>query len=219
MLCYNVCMNEALIKRNSLLGAKVVEALNKRHFEAYYVENKSEALKKALELIPSSHSVSWGGSVTIDEIGLKDELKKRGNILIDRDTANSPEEREELMRKALLCDTFLMSSNAITEDGELYNIDGHANRVAALCFGPKYVVIVAGMNKIVKDMDAAYSKVRNYTAPVNAQRFNLDTPCCKTGACFNCNSIQSICAQMVETRFCRPQGRIKVILVGEELGF
>ena len=212
-------MNEALIKRNSLLGAKVVEALNKRHFEAYYVENKSEALKKALELIPSSHSVSWGGSVTIDEIGLKDELKKRGNILIDRDTANSPEEREELMRKALLCDTFLMSSNAITEDGELYNIDGHANRVAALCFGPKYVVIVAGMNKIVKDMDAAYSKVRNYTAPVNAQRFNLDTPCCKTGACFNCNSIQSICAQMVETRFCRPQGRIKVILVGEELGF
>lgn len=123
------------------------------------------------------------------------------------------------MRKALLCDTFLMSSNAITEDGELYNIDGHANRVAALCFGPKYVVIVAGMNKIVKDMDAAYSKVRNYTAPVNAQRFNLDTPCCKTGSCFNCNSIQSICAQMVETRFCRPQGRIKVILVGEELGF
>lgn len=219
MLCYNVCMNEALIKRNSLLGAKVVEALNKKHFEAYYVENKSEALKKALELIPSSHSVSWGGSVTIDEIGLKDELKKRGNILIDRDTANSPEEREELMRKALLCDTFLMSSNAITEDGELYNIDGHANRVAALCFGPEYVVIVAGMNKIVKDMDAAYSKVRNYTAPVNAQRFNLDTPCCKTGACFNCNSIQSICAQMVETRFCRPQGRIKVILVGEELGF
>lgn len=219
MLCYNVCMNEALIKRNSLLGAKVVEALNKRHFEAYYVENKSEALKKALELIPSSHSVSWGGSVTIDEIGLKDELKKRGNILIDRNTANSPEEREEIMRKALLCDTFLMSSNAITEDGELYNIDGHANRVAALCFGPKYVVIVAGMNKIVKDMDAAYSKVRNYTAPVNAQRFNLDTPCCKTGACFNCNSIQSICAQMVETRFCRPQGRIKVILVGEELGF
>lgn len=219
MLCYNVCMNEALIKRNSLLGAKVVEALNKKHFEAYYVENKSEALKKALELIPSSHSVSWGGSVTIDEIGLKDELKKRGNILIDRDTANSPEEREELMRKALLCDTFLMSSNSITEDGELYNIDGHANRVAALCFGPKYVVIVAGMNKIVKDMDAAYSKVRNYTAPVNAQRFNLDTPCCKTGACFNCNSIQSICAQMVETRFCRPQGRIKVILVGEELGF
>lgn len=219
MLCYNVCMNEALIKRNSLLGAKVVEALNKRHFEAYYVENKSEALKKALELIPSSHSVSWGGSVTIDEIGLKDELKKRGNILIDRNSANSPEEREEIMRKALLCDTFLMSSNAITEDGELYNIDGHANRVAALCFGPKYVVIVAGMNKIVKDMDAAYSKVRNYTAPVNAQRFNLDTPCCKTGACFNCNSIQSICAQMVETRFCRPQGRIKVILVGEELGF
>ncbi|MDD5929094.1 MAG: lactate utilization protein [Spirochaetales bacterium] len=212
-------MNEALIKRNSLLGAKVVEALNKRHFEAYYVENKSEALKKALELIPSSHSVSWGGSVTIDEIGLKDELKKRGNILIDRNSANSPEEREEIMRKALLCDTFLMSSNAITEDGELYNIDGHANRVAALCFGPKYVVIVAGMNKIVKDMDAAYSKVRNYTAPVNAQRFNLDTPCCKTGACFNCNSIQSICAQMVETRFCRPQGRIKVILVGEELGF
>ncbi len=212
-------MNEAIFKRNSLLGSKVVEALNKKHFEAYYVENKSEALKKALELIPSTHSISWGGSVTIDEIGLKDELKKRGNFLIDRDSAKTPEEREELMKKGLLCDTFLMSSNAITEDGELYNIDGHANRVAALCFGPKYVLIIAGMNKVVKDMNAAYSKVRNYTAPVNAQRFNLDTPCCKTGACYNCNSIQSICAQMVETRFCRPQGRIKVILVGEDLGF
>lgn len=212
-------MNEALKKRNSLLGKQVVEALKKKHFEAYYVENKSEALKKALELIPESHSISWGGSVTVEEIGLKEELKKRGNVMIDRDEAKTPEEREELMRKALLCDTFLMSSNAITEDGELYNIDGHANRVAALCFGPKYVVIIAGMNKVVKDMKAAYTRVRTYSAPVNAQRFNLDTPCCKTGACYDCNSIKSICAQMVETRFCRPEGRIKVILVGEELGF
>lgn len=212
-------MNESIAKRNSLLGKKVVNALNKKHFEAYYVENRAEALKKALELIPLEHSVSWGGSVSIDEIGLKEELKKRGNVMIDRDAAKTPEEKQELMRQGLLCGTFLMSSNAITEDGELYNIDGNANRVAALCFGPKNVLIVAGMNKIVHDMDAARSRVRNFAAPVNAQRFEIETPCKSTGACSNCGSIQSICAQFVETRFCRPEGRIKVILVGEDLGF
>ena len=212
-------MNEVVMKRNALLGQKVVEALNKRHFEAYYVENKEQALSKALELIPAEHSVGWGGSVSVAETGLIKALYERGSVMIDRDKAKDREEAQEIMRQALTCGTFLMSSNAITEDGELYNIDGNANRVAALCFGPKNVLIIAGMNKVVKDMDAAYSRVRNFAAPVNAQRFDIDTPCKKTGKCANCMSIQSICAQMVETRFCRPEGRIKVILVGEDLGF
>ena len=120
--------------------------------------------------------------------------------------------------KALNADFFLMSSNAITEDGELFNIDGKGNRVAALCYGPKNILVIAGMNKIVADMDSAYDKVRNYTSPVNAMRFCDATPCAKTGMCGDCLSPQSICAQFVETRICKPDGRIKVILVGEDLG-
>ena len=212
-------MIEAIKTRNSLLGQKVVESLKKRHFDAYYVENKEDALKKALELIPQSDSIAWGGSASVEAIGLKEALEKRGNQMIDRDKAKTPEEKGQLMREAFFCGTYLMSSNAITEDGELYNIDGNANRVAALCFGPKSVLIIAGINKVVHDMDAAYSRVRNLAAPINAQRFDIDTPCKKTGKCANCLSVQSICSQFVETRFCRPEGRIKVILVGEELGF
>ena len=212
-------MNEAIIKRNSLLGKKVVEALKKRHFDAYYVDNKEAALKKALELIPLEHSIGWGGSLSVAETGLIKALYERGNIMIDREKAKNREEAQDIMRQALLCGTFLMSSNAITEDGELYNIDGNANRVAALCFGPKNVLIIAGMNKVVKDMDAAYSRVRNLAAPVNAQRFEIETPGKVNGKCGNCLSVQSICSQMVETKICRPEGRIKVILVGEDLGF
>lgn len=200
-------------------GPKVAENLNKRFFEAYYVSSKEEALKKALELIPSDHSISWGGTLTMDEIGLKPELLKKGNTIIDRDTAKSPEERVELMHKALLCGTYIMSSNAITEDGQLLNIDGNGNRVAALCYGPKNILIIAGMNKVVKTVEDAYARARNLAAPANNQRFpNSKTPCSITGECANCQSPDSICNQFVLTRLCRPAGRIKVILVGEELG-
>ena len=211
-------MLEPLKKRNDLIGPKVVEALKKRHFEAYYISDSKDVAAKVLELIPSDHSVSWGGATTVDQLGIKKVLADKGYKLIDRDTAKSPEEREEIMHQALNCGTFLMSSNAITEDGELFNIDGKGNRVAALCYGPKNILIIAGRNKIVPDMDAAYSKVRSYTAPVNAMRFCDATPCAKTGLCGDCLSPQSICAQFVETRICKPEGRIKVILVGEDLG-
>ena len=211
-------MLEPLKKRNDLIGPKVVEALKKRYFEAYYVSDSKDVAAKVLELIPSDHTVSWGGATTVDQLGIKKVLSDKGYTVIDRDTAKSPEEREELMHKALMCDTFLMSSNAITEDGELFNIDGKGNRVAALCYGPKNILIIAGTNKIVPDMEAAYDKVRSYTAPVNAMRFCDATPCSKTGECGDCINQQSICAQFVETRICRPEGRIKVILVGEDLG-
>ena len=211
-------MLEPLKKRNDLIGPKVVEALKKRYFEAYYVSDSKDVVAKVLELIPSYHTVSWGGATTVDQLGIKKVLSEKGYKLIDRDTAKNPEEREELMHKALMCDTFLISSNAITEDGELFNIDGKGNRVAALCYGPKNILIIAGTNKIVPDMEAAYDKVRSYTAPVNAMRFCDSTPCSKTGECGDCINQQSICAQFVETRICRPEGRIKVILVGEDLG-
>lgn len=211
-------MLEPLKKRNDLAGPKVVEALTKRHFEAYYVSDSKDVAAKVMELIPAGASVSWGGTTTVDQLGIKKLLADKGYTLIDRDTAKSPEEREEIMHQALMSDFFLMSSNAITEDGELFNIDGKGNRVAALCYGPKNILIIAGMNKIVPDMDAAYDKVRNYTSPVNAMRFCDATPCAKTGLCGDCLSPQSICAQFVETRICKPDGRIKVILVGEDLG-
>ena len=211
-------MIEAIKQKYEKSGPKVVEALKKRHFEAFYVSSKEEAVKKAMEIIPQGDSISWGGSFSIDEIGLKEELKKAGHKMIDRDLAKTAEERRKLMVEALCCDTFLMSSNAITEDGQLFNIDGVANRVAALCFGPKLVVIVAGMNKVVPNLDAAYHRVRGFSAPANAQRFEINTPCKITGECANCMSEDCICNQFVTTRLCKPAGRIKVILVGEDLG-
>ena len=199
-------------------GPKVADALNKRHFEAYYCSDKDTAVKKILELIPSSHSVAWGGTMTMDQLGLKDKLAAAGYTLIDRDKAGTPEERELILHKALNCGSFIMSSNAITEDGQLFNIDGKGNRLAALIYGPENVIIIAGMNKVVQNMDAAYSRVRGYAAPANAQRFDIDTPCKKTGECMDCMSSGTICAQFVTTRFCKPAGRIKVVLIGEELG-
>ena len=211
-------MLEPVKKLFDLQGPKVVEALKKRNFEAYYCSDKVSAVKKILEIIPANHSVAWGGTMTMDQLGLKAKLEAAGYSLIDRDKGSTPDERELIMHKALNCGSFIMSSNAITEDGQLFNIDGKGNRVAALIYGPENVVIIAGMNKVVKDMDAAYARVRGYAAPANAQRFDIDTPCKKVGECMNCMSSGTICAQFVTTRFCKPAGRIKVVLIGEELG-
>ncbi len=199
-------------------GPKVAENFNKRGFEAYYCPTKDEALQKAISLIPENHVVSWGGSVSINDIGLRPYVLEHRQV-IDRDTAKTPEERKELLRKALLCDTFIMGTNAATEDGQLYNIDGTGNRVAALIFGPKQVVVVVGMNKVEPTLEAAIMRARSVASPMNMQRFSKKTPCAVTGMCADCLSPDSICNQMVRTRRCAPAGRIKVILVGENLGF
>lgn len=200
-------------------GAKVAEALNKRCFEAYYCSDRAEALEKILELIPQDHVVSWGGAATVDELGVKEALRQRGQAVIDRDTAKDAQERQQMLKQALTCDTFLMGSNAISADGQLVNIDGTGNRVAALCFGPTQVVVVAGMNKVAGDLDGAMRRAREVAAPMNAQRFPLKTPCVANGLCGDCKGPDSICAQIVTTRLCKPAGRIKVVLVGEDLGF
>ena len=200
-------------------GPKVAEALNKRFFEAYYCSDRESGLQKVLELIPQNHVVSWGGTSTVDELGIKDALRQRGQAVIDRDTAKDAQERKEMLKKALTCDTFLMSSNAISSDGELVNIDGTGNRVAAMCFGPDQVVVVAGMNKVAGDLDDAMGRARQVAAPINAQRFQLKTPCSVNGLCGNCKGADCICAQIVTTRVCKPAGRIKVVLIGEDLGF
>lgn len=211
-------MNENKKKMYDLSGPKTVEAMKKRHFDAYYCSTAAEAVEKALELIPKTDSVSWGGVMTVDELGLKQRLAQEGYTLIDRDTAKDPAEKQALMHQALSCGTFLMSSNAISKDGQLVNIDGMGNRVAALCFGPKQVIVVAGMNKVAADLDGAIARARHIAAPANAQRFNGKTPCSANGQCADCTSPDCICAQMVVTRFCKVPGRIKVVLVGEELG-
>lgn len=212
-------MQQVRILRNEALGKTIVKKLKQRGFEAFYCVDKQAALLQVLQLIPAENVVSWGGSVTLAEIEILETVKKR-NPVIDRDTAKTLDEKVEIMRKSLLCDTFLMSSNAVSADGQLVNIDGNGNRVAALCYGPKQVIVIVGLNKVAGSLEAAMDRVRNIAAPINVQRFaDAVTPCKKTGLCSDCQSADSICAQIVVTRRSRPEGRIKVILVGENLGF
>lgn len=212
-------MNTPLNKRNHLLAPLIVKSLQSRNFDAYYVENSADAVQKALSLIPQDHVVSWGGSATLEQTGLLDAVKKR-NKVIDRDLAPNREEKTALMRQALLADTFLTSANAISEDGQIVNIDGTGNRIAATIFGPTNVIFIIGMNKVCKTLDDAISRARNYAAPVNAQRFDdLNTPCHQTGSCADCKSDHCICAYILTTRFSKPAHKIKVILVNEVLGF
>ena len=212
-------MNPAMKLRNEKAGQKLVGALQKRHFDAYYCENKEEALKQALSLIPEGDTVAWGGSASAAEIGLIDAVKKNYKV-IDRDNASSPKERMQLMRQALLADTFITGTNAVSEDGQLVNIDGNGNRVAGMIFGPTNVIVICGINKMVKTVEDAYTRAHTIAAPTNAQRFdNLGTPCSKNGTCGECIAEGCICCYAVTTRVCRPAGKIKVIVVGEELGF
>ncbi len=205
--------------RNTLLAKHLVENLKKRHFEAHYCPTATEAVEKALSLIPAKSSVSWGGSMSIRDIGLTKAVHAGDYEVIDRDLAKDPEEMTEMHRKGLLTDFFLMSTNAISEDGVLVNVDGTGNRVASLSFGPKNVIIICGLNKVVKDTAAAVKRAKEYAAPINSMRFMGKTPCSATGTCHNCISPECICNQILITRVCRPAGRIKVILVGEDLGY
>lgn len=199
-------------------GPRVAAALQKRNMEAYYCPTAAEAVEKVLELIPTGDVVSWGGVATVDELGIKGRLRSRNQPVIDRDTARTPEERTAMLHQALTCDTFLMSSNAISEDGQLVNIDGMGNRVAAMCYGPRQVVVIAGMNKVLGTLDDAITRARNIAAPANAQRFGIKTPCGLTGQCGDCTSPDCICSYVVVTRYSMVHERIKVILVGEDLG-
>lgn len=205
--------------RNEVLGARVVKALESRNMEAYYVKTKEEALAKALELIPEGSSVSWGGSMSAQEIGLIDAVRAGNYEVLDRDVKESREEQQEVMHQALSCDVYLGSTNALSEDGVLVNIDGNANRVAAFAYGPKNVLLIVGMNKVVKTEADAMSRARNEAAPINAQRFGITTPCVKNGSCFDCKSPECICCQILITRYSKAPKRIKVILVDENLGF
>lgn len=204
--------------RNDKLGQCLVKALKSRHFDAYYCSTKDEAKEKILSLIPKDDLVAWGGSMTMVDLGIIENVKKT-NKVIDTDAAKDAEEKIEMRRKSLLCDTYLCGTNAITEDGILVNVDGTGNRVAAMCFGPKNVIVAIGMNKVVKTEADALSRARNIAAPINSQRFDMNTPCKTTGECANCKSEQSICNYIVTTRQSRPTDKIKIVLIGESMGF
>lgn len=205
--------------RNHVLGMKVVKSLESRNMEAYFVETKEEAVKKALELMPKGSSISWGGTMSVTEVGLMDAIRKGEYLLYDRDQAETSEEREDMMRRAFFADFYLGSTNALSEDGVLVNIDGNANRVAAYAYGPKHVLLIVGMNKVVKTAEDAMQRARNEAAPINAQRFQKETPCVERGTCFDCKKTGCICSQILVTRFSQTPKRIKVILVNESLGF
>ena len=201
------------------LANTVLKGFQKRFIEGHYCETIEEARELALSFVSEGSNVSFGGSVTLDETGVLAELRAREDItLYDRATATTPEENKKIMHDALSCDYYFMSSNAITVDGELVNIDGNGNRVAALIYGPDHVIILAGMNKIVKNVEEGISRTRNVASPQNCLRLDKDTPCKVNGVCGNCLK-DTICDQIVITRASRVPNRIKVILVGEELGF
>lgn len=197
----------------------ILTNLEKRQMKGWYCEDSAAAVKKVLELLPEGSSITWGGTMTMEECGLMDVLKQGNYALIDRLSAKTPEEKKELYARAVCADYFFMSTNAITLDGQLVNVDGAGNRVACLCSGPDNVIILAGMNKVVASVEAGHEQICNRAASINALRLNKKTPCAITGKCADCQSPDCICSQIVVTRRSHVPGRIQVILIGEELGY
>lgn len=196
----------------------LVKNLQNRHFEAYYCKTREEAMAKALELIPAGSTVGWGGAMSAQQIGLMEALNKGDYVTFDRDRCATPQEKAQAAKDSMFADFFLTGANALSLDGQMVNIDGAGNRVSAIIFGPKNVLVIAGMNKVMDDLDAAVNRARTVAAPMNKQRFDPNTPCAVTGSCADCKVEGCICNHIVITRHCRPVGRIKFILVGEPLG-
>ena len=200
---------------NDLLAEKLIEKFQERNFEAFYCHSKEDAVKKLLELIDRNGLISCGGSATIHEIRIKPVLKREGYHLLDPDDAQGAKEKDEVAHRALAADYFLMSANAISEGGELVNIDGYGNRVAALIFGPRNVIVIAGMNKVVPTVEAASVRGEDWAAGQTRRIFEQD--CC---SCAGLSvAAEAACSQMVITGSSMIKGRIKVILIGENLGF
>ncbi len=208
-------MDDNSRRRNERLAQTVIKGLQSRNMSGYYAENKEAAVKQALELIPEGSTITMGGCMSAHEIGLIKALKAGNYNYIDRATLQP---RESLMA-AYNADVFLSSANAITSDGVMVNIDGNSNRVSCIAQGPKKVIFIVGMNKVCSDLDSAMKRARNVAAPMNAQRFNIKTPCKETGKCFDCKSPDTICCQFLITRYSRHTDRIHVILVNDVIGY
>lgn len=197
----------------------IIKNLEKRNMKGYYCETSADALKLVKSLIPKNALVTNGGSETLVETGIMELIQSPDYQYIDRKSAKTPEEARALYGRIVTADYFLTSSNAITVNGELVNIDGNGNRVACLIQGPAHVLVVVGMNKVTATAEDAVRRVRNIAAPPNGVRLGCKTPCAVTGVCGDCNSPDCMCCHTVITRHSRHTGRIQVILVGESLGF
>ncbi len=205
--------------RNERLAQHLVRHLERRNMAACYCPTAAEAVKKVSELIPDGSSVTWGGSVTIRDMGIPAALHARATLnVMDRDMAKTRDEAQEIYRRAFTADYYLSGANAISEDGVIVNIDGTGNRVAAITFGPKHVIFIVSLNKVAQTVEAALARARSTASPINAARFDIKTPCQKDGVCHNCNSPESICNYV---HFLRnsPGRRHTVILVGEDYGY
>ena len=205
--------------RNERLAQTMIKNLQRRHIEAFYCPTAEEAVKKVSELIADGSSVTWGGTMTVRDLGIPDALRNRGTLeVLDRDLAETAEEKQAIYLKAFTADVYLTSANAISEDGVIVNIDGNGNRVAAITWGPKKVIFVIGLNKVAQTPEAALARVRSTASPTNAARFDVKTPCQTDGVCHNCNSTDCICNYV---HFLRnsPNGRHVVVLVGESWGY
>lgn len=197
----------------------IMKQLQKRHMNGYYCETKEDALKLALSMMPEGSSISWGGSESIKEIGLLDALYEKGTYtLYDRARA-LPNEIDDMLRRSYFADFYLMSSNAITLGGELINIDGNGNRVSAMIYGPKKVVMIVGMNKVTTNVEEGIARIKATACPQNGIRLNRNTPCGTVGVCGNCLNPDCMCIHTVITRNSREADRIHIILVGESLGY
>lgn len=205
--------------RNERLAQTIIKNLKRRHIEGFYCPTGADAVNKVVELIEDGSSVTWGGTMTVRDLGIPEALKRRGALeVIDRDLATTAEEKQSMYLRAFSTDVYLSSANAISEDGVIVNIDGNGNRVAAITWGPKKVIFVIGLNKVAQTVEAALARARSTASPVNAARFDIKTPCQTDGVCHNCNSADSICNYV---HFLRnsPRGRHQVVLVGEDLGY
>ena len=205
--------------RNERLAERMIKNLKRRNMEAFYCPTAAEAVKKVSELIADGSSVTWGGSMTIRDMGIPQALKDRATLeVLDRDEVTDREEVVKIYERAFTADVYLSSANAISEDGVIVNIDGNGNRVAAITWGPKKVIFIIGLNKVAQTVEAALARARSTASPINAARFDIKTPCQVDGVCHNCNSPESICNYV---HFLRnsPKGKHTVVLVGEDYGY
>ncbi|HSV55658.1 MAG TPA: lactate utilization protein, partial [Magnetospirillaceae bacterium] len=215
-----VPMNPVETWHAEALGAQAVRALQKCGFDAVYVASAAEAAEKVMSFIKPGASVGFGGSMTVKGLGIQEKAKAVGATLLDHNAPGlAPEKKQEILRKQLTCDVFISGSNAVTLEGDLVNVDRNGNRLAALAFGPSKTIVVAGTNKIVPDVDSAFSRLERYSGPMNNKRLDQPNPCVKTGICEDCQG---------ETRACRIYQILRrkpgysdftVIIVGENLGF
>lgn len=206
---------------------KVMKALASNNMEPYFVKDRQAAVELVKTLINKGDTVSCGGSESLKESGVMDLIKNGDYNFLDREKAKTPAEIEKVYADTFKADAFFCSANAVTEDGCLYNVDGRSNRVAAIVYGPKSVICIVGINKLVKDIPEAVKRVKTVAAPLNTKRLNMDTPCAKTGICCmpdgdmgtGCKVEGRICASFVVSSYQRVKNRIKVIICGENLGY